>query len=159
MTRNELYLLVLGGAGLFGAMLSGCAASESNSRAEFLVSDEARQLQLPFSEAVRAGDFLYLSGQIGNIPGQMDLVPGGVVAESRQALLNLERVLDRYGLDSSDIIRCTVYLADMTEWGQFNQIYRALLEPPYPARSAIGVNGLALGARVELECVAYSTQQ
>jgi hypothetical protein len=69
------------------------------------------------------------------------------------------RVLDTYGLAMSDVIRCTVYLADMMEWGKFNQIYRALLNPPYPARSAVGVNGLALGARVELECVAYSPRQ
>lgn len=108
----------------------------------------------PFSEAVRHGDTLYLSGQIGTKPGTMQLVPGGLVPEARQTLANIRDVLRAYGLDLGDVVKCTVFLADMKEWPAFNEVYREFFVPPFPARSALGANGLALGARVELECLA-----
>lgn len=108
----------------------------------------------PFSEAVRHGDTLYLSGQIGTQPGTMQLVPGGLRPEARQTLTNVRDVLRAYGLDLGDVVKCTVMLADMKEWPAFNEIYREFFQPPYPARSALGASGLALGARVEVECIA-----
>jgi reactive intermediate/imine deaminase len=108
----------------------------------------------PFSEAVRHGDTLYLSGQIGTQPGTMQLAPGGMVPEARQTLANIRDVLRAYGLDLGDVVKCTVMLADMKDWPAFNEVYREFFVPPFPARSALGANGLALGACVEVECIA-----
>ncbi len=100
------------------------------------------------------GDTLYLSGQVGVVPGKLQLAPGGMKAEARQALDNLRTILDTHGFAMRDVVKCTVMLADMTEWSAFNEIYVTYFSAPYPARSALGVNGLALGARVEVECLA-----
>lgn len=132
------------------------AQAQTERRAQFLNSGQAEKLGLPFSEAVRAGDFLYLSGQIGNTPDETAPVPGGIAAEARQALQNVKQTLERHGSASEAVIKCTVFLADMSEWAGFNKVYREFFKPPYPARSAVGVNGLALNARVEIECVAYA---
>lgn len=109
---------------------------------------------LPFSQAVRVGDTLYLSGQIGSRPGEMGTVPGGIVPESRQLLRNIRGVLESNGLSMENVVKCTVMLADIAEWGQFNEVYKAFFSEPFPARSAFGTSGLALGARVEVECMA-----
>ncbi len=110
--------------------------------------------ELPFSEAVRVGDMLYLSGQIGVKPGTLELVEGGMAAEAKQALANIRTTLEAHGWAMSDVVKCTVMLADMKEWPAFNEVYKTAFTPPYPARSALGANGLALGARVEVECIA-----
>jgi len=110
---------------------------------------------VPFPEGVRVGNMLYLSGALGNRPGTLELVPGGIEAEARQTLENIRAVLRGQGLDLQHLVRCTVMLADMTEWPTFNAVYRDFFgEVPPPARSALGCNGLALGARVEIECIA-----
>jgi 2-iminobutanoate/2-iminopropanoate deaminase len=120
-----------------------------------LSSPEHEVLSLPFSEAVRLSDTLYLSGQVGNLPGTKDLVSGGIVPEARQALENVSAVLRKHGSSLDDVVKCTVFLADMGEWEAFNEIYRVFFPRHFPARSALGANGLALGARVEIDCVAY----
>lgn len=109
---------------------------------------------LPFSDARRIGDTLYLSGQIGVRPGTKDLVAGGLAAEARQTLANIDATLVAHGASRSDVAKCTVMLADIGEWAAFNEVYREFFTKPYPARSAFGANGLALGARVEVECIA-----
>ncbi len=122
---------------------------------EIFQSPEARALGLPFSSAVRAGEMLYLSGAIGNLPGTLTLAPGGLAAEARQAMENIGAVLQYCGLDFADVVKCTVMLADMSEWGEFNKVYVTFFAPDrLPARSALGANGLALGAKVEVECIA-----
>lgn len=108
---------------------------------------------LPFSESARVGDLLFLSGSIGAVGGG-GLVEGGIQAEARQTMLNIRDALERRGLDLSNIVKCTIFLADISEWGQFNEVYTSFFDPPYPARSAFGTNGLALDARVEVECIA-----
>jgi len=113
-------------------------------------------LSLPFSEAVQVGNLLFVSGQIGNLPGQLDVVPGGLVAEARQALENIKAIVERHGSSLEYVVKCTVFLADMREWGAFNEVYRRYFSHDLPARSALGASGLALGARVEVECVAYA---
>jgi 2-iminobutanoate/2-iminopropanoate deaminase len=110
---------------------------------------------LPFSEAVQLGNVLYLSGQVGNLPGTLTLAPGGIVPESRRALDNIRDVLERHGSSLSNVVKCTVFLADMADWQSFNEVYRAYFSATLPARSALAASGLALGARVELECIAY----
>lgn len=111
--------------------------------------------QLPFSEAVQLGETLYVSGQIGILPGTLTLAPGGIVGESRQAIENMKAVLERHGSSLGSVIKCTIFLADIAEWETFNQVYREYFPKVLPARSALGATGLALGARVELECVAH----
>ena len=121
---------------------------------EFLNSGKIVPTTLPFSEAVRVGDTLHLSGQIGIKPGTLDLVPGGIQAESQQALENIKSTLETHGYAMRDVVKCTVMLADIAEWATFNAVYKSYFAPPYPARSALGANGLAMGARVEVECLA-----
>jgi len=110
-------------------------------------------LGLPFSDSVRVGDLLFLSGQEGTGEGDQ-LVPGGIEAEADQALRNIQATLRRRGLDMDDVVKCTVFLADIAEWGRFNEVYKRYFKEPYPARSALGAAGLALGARTEVECIA-----
>jgi reactive intermediate/imine deaminase len=110
---------------------------------------------LPFSEAVKLGDVLYVSGQVGNLPGTLTLAPGGIVPESRRALENLRGVLERHGASLDSVVKCTIFLADIAEWKAFNGVYLEYFRAKLPARSALAASGLALGARVELECVAH----
>ena len=108
---------------------------------------------LPFSAAVRVGGVLYLSGQIGiDVSGK--LVPGGISAETRQAMANIRATLEQCGSSLDNVIKATVMLADMKEWSEMNQVYVTYFSKHLPARSALGANGLALGARVEIECIA-----
>ncbi len=109
---------------------------------------------MPFSAAVQQGDVLYLSGQLGVLPGTLTLPVGGIRAQARQAILNIESVLQANGRSLHDLIRCAVILADIGEWPIFNEVWQSMLQQPYPARSAFGVTGLALGGRVEIECTA-----
>lgn len=109
---------------------------------------------LPFPEAVRVDRTLYLSGQVGLVPGKMALVPGGIGPEARQVMENIGLVLRANGLGFDDLVKCTAMLADMSEWAAFNEVYRGYFHDHFPARSAFGATGLALGARVELECTA-----
>ncbi|CAG9168798.1 2-iminobutanoate/2-iminopropanoate deaminase [Cupriavidus laharis] len=121
---------------------------------EFLNSDKVLPAGLPFSEAVRVGNVLYLSGQMGIVPGSTRLVGGGIREEAKQALMNIRTTLEAHGLTLRDVAKCTIMLADISEWQVFNDVYKGFFEPPYPVRTALGANGLALGARVEIECVA-----
>lgn len=119
---------------------------------EYLATPEQQALGLPFSEAVRVGHMLYLSGQIGTLPGSMTLVEGGIQAETRQTMDNIRDVLERYGSSLDRVVKCTAMVADMSEWPALNEVYVEYFPGPKPARSALGANGLALGARVEIEC-------
>ncbi|WP_247714864.1 RidA family protein [Qipengyuania mesophila] len=116
-------------------------------------------LPYPFSTAVQVGDVLYLSGDIGVDESGSAVVPGGIEPETRRMFERIGATLAQHGLGFDDVFKCTVYLADMGEWPAFNAIYATYFEKGrYPARSAMGVSGLALGARVEMECWAYSPQ-
>ena len=109
----------------------------------------------PFSEAVKVGNTLYLSGQIGLVPGTRNVILGGIKEEGRQTMENVKTSLEAHGYSLSDVVKCTAMLADMTEWNAFNDVYRTYFqEGRYPARSAFGATGLAFNARVELECIA-----
>lgn len=110
----------------------------------------------PFSPAVRVGDLIYLSGQIGtDASANGALIAGGIEAETRQALANIKRTVEAVGSSMDRIVKCTVMMADMAEWDRMNAVYREFFPADQmPARSAFGTSGLALGARVEIECVA-----
>ncbi|MGQ0813770.1 MAG: RidA family protein [Gemmatimonadota bacterium] len=109
---------------------------------------------LPFSEAVKAGNTLYLSGMIGVVPGSLKLAEGGIVAETRQTMENIRTALARNGGSLNDVVKCLVMLADMSEWGKMNEVYATFFPNDKPARSSFGASGLALNARVEIECIA-----
>lgn len=110
----------------------------------------------PFSSAVRVGDLLFLSGQIGSRVenGAPALVPGGIEAETRQALENIKAILTKSGSSMDRVVKCMVMMADMKDWPKMNEIYATYFPGPKPARSAWGANGLALGGRVEITCIA-----
>ena len=110
---------------------------------------------LPFSEAVQARGLLFLAGQIG-IDAGGNLVPGGIGAETRQVMANIRAVLDRRGSSLDAIVKVTVMLADIGEWAVMNAEYVKFFPRHLPARSAFGTSGLALGAHVEIECVALA---
>jgi 2-iminobutanoate/2-iminopropanoate deaminase len=108
---------------------------------------------LPFSEAVRVGDMLYLSGKLG-ADSFGKVVPGGIAAETRQTMENIKEALERCGSALDHVVKATVMLADMNEWAEMNKVYVTYFPDHLPARSAMGVNGLARGARVEIEVIA-----
>lgn len=112
----------------------------------------------PFSSAVRAGDFLFLSGQIGSavVDGAPKLVSGGIEPETKQTLENIKAALTKAGSSMDRVVKCSVMMADMAEWPQMNTIYATYFPGNKPARSAWGATGLALGARVEIECIALA---
>ena len=122
---------------------------------QYFQTPDAAGLGLPFPSAVRVGDMLYLSGALGNLPGTLTLAPGGIAGEAKQTMENIGAVLKFCGLGFSDVVKCTVMLADMAEWAEFNKVYVSYFAPgKLPARSAFGCNGLALGGRLEVECIA-----
>ena len=147
MTRSALFILAV------LPSLAACTASQ-HARVDFLNPGTVLPKDLPFSEAVRVGHTLYLSGMVGIQPGTLELVAGGIEAESRQTMDNIQMTLEAHGASMADVVKCTVMLADISEWGAFNGVYKTYFQGHYPARSALGANGLALGARVEVECIA-----
>jgi reactive intermediate/imine deaminase len=98
-------------------------------------------------------NLLYLSGRIG-LDSSGKLVSGGIAAETRQTLENIKVVLERYGSSMEKVVKCTVMLADIREWEEMNKVYLTFFQNELPARSALGASGLALMARVEIECIA-----
>jgi 2-iminobutanoate/2-iminopropanoate deaminase len=121
---------------------------------EHLNSSEFARTGLPFSEMVRVGEMLYLSGQMGTLPGTLTLIEGGMAAQARQALQNIEHALQTQGYSLQHVVKCTVMLADMDDWPDFNTVYREFFRAPYPARSAFGVTALALGGMLEIDVIA-----
>ena len=139
--------------------LGGLAASCQSARAgasaiEFYDPPTLGARKLPFSEAVRVGNLLFLAGKLGRTPGARTLAPGGIQGETRQALENIREVLERQGSSMDRVVKCTVFLADIAEWSAMNEVYMTFFPSAPPARSAMGVGGLALDARVEIECIA-----
>ena len=119
------------------------------------LNTELHDKSMPFSEAVQVGDILYLSGQMGFDPVTGKLAPGGMKAEAIQTMNNIQGTLNRLGYEMNDIFKCTIMIADISLWGEFNKVYVSYFKKPYPARSAFGANGLAAGGVLEVECLAY----
>ncbi len=138
-----------------GAALLALISTSVSAQPEYLNSGEVLPTTLPFSEAVKVGGTLYLSGQIGNIPGSLELAEGGITGQTPQVMGNIKTALEAHGYTLSDVVKCTVFLADMSEWAAFNAIYATYFPVGrFPARSALGSTGLAFDARVEVECIA-----
>ena len=136
-------------------MTSAAAAAPSRPSVEHFGRPALNGQPLPFSDAVRVGDVVYLSGQIGI--GADGKLPDGIEAQTKQAMDNMGAVLKRAGLTYADVFHCTAFLADMKDWPAFNKAYVPFFPAgKMPARSAFGANGLALGAKLEIECEAYA---
>lgn len=154
---NKTYNILI----IFMMFISSVAAplsADEAASAEYLNSGEVLPPGLPLSEAVRVGNTLYLSGQVGIVPGTMNLAPGGLEGETRQTMENIKTILEAYGYSMNNLVKCLVMLADVSQWATFNDIYKTYFDERYPARSAFGANGLAIGAQVEIECIAAKTE-
>ena len=152
LTREFCVLLMCLSIFCISANSVAQAAEKNIDSVEFLNS--AASEGMPFSDGVRVGNIIFLSGQVGYLKKTGKIVEGGIKAETRQVLDNIKAIVESKGLQMKDIVKCTAMLADIAEWPAFNEVYRTYFTPPFPARSAFGVSGLAFGARVELECIA-----
>ena len=119
----------------------------------FINPDTEAARNAPYSHAVIVDNLMILSGQVG--VGPSGLVEGGIVPESHQIMRNIEAILAGQGASFEDIVKCTVMIDEISEWGAFNEVYVTYFPGAKPARSAFGADGLAFGAAVELECWAY----
>jgi reactive intermediate/imine deaminase len=115
---------------------------------------ERANLGLPYSDAVRSGNLLFLAGTIGALPASRQPVEGGVVAETRQALENIKTNLAAHGSSMDRVVKCSVFLADLADFDKMNGVYREYFPEKKPARTTVGVAALPAGARVEIECIA-----
>jgi 2-iminobutanoate/2-iminopropanoate deaminase len=109
---------------------------------------------LPFSAAVRVGNVLYLSGQLGNVPGTRQLADTGIAGQTRRTLENIKAVLTHAGSSLERVFKCTVFLSNIADYAKMNEVYATYFPKDPPARSTVAGSGLALGARVEIECLA-----
>lgn len=142
--------------GLFGGLAGAYLFEQQREPVaiSILSTPEQDALNLPFAEGVQIGDLIFLSGQLGVRPGTLEVVPGGITPQTRQTLENIKTSLARYDSDMSQVIKCTVFMADMAEWPAMNEVYSEMFAGHRPARSALGAGGLALGAALEIECIA-----
>ncbi|MCY3752022.1 MAG: RidA family protein [Gammaproteobacteria bacterium] len=125
---------------MFISSVSAPLSADEVPSAEYLNSGEVFPPGIPLSEAVH-------------------LAPGGLEGETRQTMENIKTTLEAHGYSMDDVVKCLVMLADVSQWATFNDIYKTWFDEPYPARSAFGANGLAIGAQVEVECIAVRNQQ
>jgi len=135
-------------------LLASCEVTvDDTADIEYLQLPGTEEMGLPFSSAVRVDKLLFLSGAIGLDRETGQIVAGGIQAETRKTLENISQVAEAFGSSMDKVVKCTVFLADMAEWPAMNEVYRTFF-PNKPARSALGASGLALDARVEIECIA-----
>jgi enamine deaminase RidA (YjgF/YER057c/UK114 family) len=139
---------------ILATMTSPTEAASPRAAVEHFGTPMLNGQRLPFSSAVRVGDILYLSGAIGR--GADGKPPEGIEAQTKATMDDIGNTLKLAGLRYDDLFHCTVFLSDMKNWAAFNQVYLTYFpDGPLPARSAVGVNGIALGALLEVECQAY----
>lgn len=124
-------------------------------RKQLIASDAAPKAIGPYSQAVRAGDFLFVSGQLPMDPATMTLIEGDIAAQTERVLENIRAILQAAGADLQDVVRATVYLADMNDFAAVNEVYARYFGDEPPARVAVEVSRLPRDARVEIDAVAY----
>ena len=130
----------------------GCAQDHAD-RVQYLQSDAHKNNDAPYSQAVKVGDMLYLSGVIGRKPGDPDLAPGGIKPETRQAMENVKTLLETYGSSLDDVVKCMCMLGNIADYDAMNEEYKKFFPENRPARSTFAVD-LPLGAKIEIECMA-----
>ena len=138
---------------ILAIVLVACAPGRNETQIAKFDDGPFAGMDFPYSESARVGNLLFLAGQIGE-DAEGTLVAGGIQREAEQMMLNIEAALARRGLTMDHVVKCTVFLADIAEWSAFNEVYRRHFSRPFPARSALGASGLAVNARVEMECIA-----
>lgn len=139
---------------LFVVLALGSIVGSSRAQEKQVIAAPGSLPGLPFSSAVRVGNLLFLSGQIGVKPGTRELVPGGIEAETRQTMENIKSVLEYAGSSLDRVVKCTIFLADMGDYTAMNAVYATFFPKDPPARSAMGASGIAFNASVEIECIA-----
>ena len=122
---------------------------------KIITTPEAPAAIGPYSQAIRIGEFLYTSGQISLDPNSMELITGNIEVETERVLKNIEAILNADGLRLNNIIKTTVYLTDLSEFGRMNQIYEKFFVETKPARACVQVAALPKGAKVEIDAIAY----
>jgi enamine deaminase RidA (YjgF/YER057c/UK114 family) len=129
-------------------------SQSSQNEIQYVNSDETKEKGYPFSDATVVNGIIYLSGAIGTLPDG-SVVSGGIAAETRQTMMNIKNRLEKIGGSMDDIFKCTCMLADIKDWPLMSQEYKKFFNPDkLPARSAFAGSGLALGAKLEIECMA-----
>ncbi len=164
MGRASRWIMIVSAA----AAVTGCTIEQRTDRGQNADESTRRQIIQPegvarlpvFSSAVRTGDLIFLSGQIGALPGVAppQLIEGGIRPETRQTMENVVAVLDAAGATLDDLVKCTVFLADIDDYAAMNEVYQEFFPSDPPARSAMAGSGLALGALVEIECIAVAPE-
>lgn len=136
------------------ALLSSCTkTSDADNSIIFHKTHEPKKMNAPFSDAVQVGNMFFLSGQVGMDHSTRRLVSGGIENETKQTLENIKAVLKQHDMDMEDVVKSTVILADINDFKVFNEVYKTYF-PQKPARTTFAAKGLAVGAKIEIECIA-----
>jgi 2-iminobutanoate/2-iminopropanoate deaminase len=144
-------------------LLTGCTPKTENT--ELLINEEQDMKKAistekapaaigPYSQAIEANGFVYASGQLPIDPATGQFPEGGIKEQTRQSILNAQAILEAAGLTLANVVKTTVFLADMNDFAAMNEVYASFFQAPYPARSAVAVKTLPKGAMVEIECIA-----
>lgn len=137
-----------------------CATGIARAQQREIIQLPSNSLEgLPFTSAVRVGNMLYLSGQIGFLPGTRQLAEGGIRGQTRQTMENIKTVLEYAGSGMSRVIKCTVFLRNIEDYAGMNAVYGSYFPEGVPARSTLAASGLAFGALVEIECIALTGEE
>lgn len=154
MVRRTLALALAFGAGL----LTYPAVTAQSPARRVIRPQRVPQMELPFSPGILQGDTLYLAGQLGRDPATRNIVPGGIEAETRQALTNIGNVLREAGMGFGDVVNTTAFIVDFKDFDRFNKVYREFFPKEPPARATVGVAALNQGGRVELQMIAVRSR-
>jgi reactive intermediate/imine deaminase len=146
-------LVGLSGMILTGVLVAGSAAAQATKEVVKIGGGSGNPVLSP---AIKVGDFLFLSGQLGTLPGGGGLAVGGTAAEAKQALENIKSVVEAAGSSMDRVVKCTVFLADINDFRAMNEVYRTFFPSDPPTRSTVAVAGLVLGAKIEIECLALA---
>lgn len=142
---------------LISVMFSCGQNQNSDASVIFHKTHEPKKSNAPFSDAVQVGGLFFLSGQVGMDHTTRKLVSGGIKEETKQTLENIKAVLTHHDMDMDDVVKCTVILSDINDFSAFNEVYKTYF-PQKPARTTFAAKGLAVGAKIEIECIAAKSK-
>lgn len=148
-----LFISIITLCQFFGCTQDSTYNEKDLRKVEYLQSDSHKKSDAPYSQVVRVGDMLYLSGLIGSKPGEPGLVAGGIKPETRQAMENVKTLLETYGSSLDEVVKCMCMLGDIADYSDMNEVYKKFFPENRPARSTFAVD-LPIGAKIEIECMA-----
>ena len=148
-----LFISIITLCQFFGCTQDSTYNEKDLKKVEYLQSESHKKSDAPYSQAVRVGDMLYLSGVIGSKPGEPGLVAGGIKPETRQAMENVKTLLETYGSSLDEVVKCMCMLGDIADYSDMNEVYKKFFPENRPARSTFAVD-LPIGAKIEIECMA-----